>query len=402
MPSSSWRLQRVADPLLDAPDARPLRAGRRRDGAHEREHHERERERDEVERVRRGQADRGDEDAAERGPGDHPDVPAQRAERARGRKLVLLDEPRLERVERRPLDPVERGHRDPGDEEHPQARLAEERVDEQERRAAARPSSAICTRRRRSNASASAPPRNAVMRIGGSSAAASRPTVERGSGELVGLVRDGHPRDRRAEEREALAEEEQAEVAPPAQRPEVDRGQAAELRSRPGRARDGRRRAQPLRFAVLWIGHRGSIATFPRGPEPAVPRGTPHVAPLGGDPIGEMRTLSAHQTCRVSHGSGRTHATRTSDCVYRRAAATPILCSCGLVTLQRLRSSTSSADRSSNRPSRRLFLRLGCEVEEIVHHDDGASLVIVRDGIRTAVEVKARRPLRDARRFRRS
>ncbi len=43
-----------------------------------------------------------------------------------------------------------------------------------------------------------------------------------------------------------------------------------------------------------------------------------------------------------------------------------------------------------------LFLRLGCEVEEIVHHDDGAGLVIVRDGIRTAVEV--RRARRSARR----
>jgi hypothetical protein len=120
--------------LRGPPEARPLRVRRRRHRAHPHEHEERERVRGDVEAVRGRQPDRGDEASGERGTGEGAEGAAERHERARGGHLVPLDEARLERVERRPLHPVERRVQRRHGEQHPQLRVGQEAVREQDPR----------------------------------------------------------------------------------------------------------------------------------------------------------------------------------------------------------------------------------------------------------------------------
>jgi hypothetical protein len=69
---------------------------------------------------------------ASAGAGHAADVRAQAVERAGGEQLLTVDQARDERVERRPLDPVEAGHCRSDDEEHPETRLRERRVEDED------------------------------------------------------------------------------------------------------------------------------------------------------------------------------------------------------------------------------------------------------------------------------
>ena len=60
---------------------------------------------------------------AERRAADQPDLEAQRVERAGRRQLVAVDEPRRQRVERRPQETAQRGGDRLDDEQHPHPRV---------------------------------------------------------------------------------------------------------------------------------------------------------------------------------------------------------------------------------------------------------------------------------------
>ena len=165
--------------------------------------------RGDVDAVGRGQTDRGDEDTAHGRPGDHAEFPAQRIERRGRGQLVAGDEPRHHRVERRPLEAVDRGHERRDDEEHPDLRLVEERVEKEDRRREPE---------RELGELEHAP---TIYGIGESAAderreeqgdersQAEKPDRQRRPGEMVDLVRDRDVREHRAEERERLPGEEQ-------------------------------------------------------------------------------------------------------------------------------------------------------------------------------------------------
>ena len=231
VPMSSGRRAGVAGALDDAAPARGLRLGRRRDGAHHPERDERDDEGRHVDAVGGGEADRGDEDAGDGGPGDHPDRHAKRRERAGGGHLVALDEARGERLERRALEPVEHRHDGGEHEDHPEPRLRRSAFTTRAADAPANASSVICIIRRRSTASAMRAADQRAPQERHELDGAQEADDERRVADLVGLERERDVGDHRAQERDALADEEQPEVAVPPKRPDVHRGPVSSRRA---------------------------------------------------------------------------------------------------------------------------------------------------------------------------
>jgi len=180
-----------------------------------------------VEQIRAGQAERGDEEAAERRPRDTRRAPVDVLDRVCGRELVALDQAGDDRVHPRDAEGVE-GHRE-GDEDvdRPDVRVFERGVqreaegDQRQEHLGheQHPAAVDCVRDR------AADDREGQERD--ELADREKPDLERRVGDRVKLIRRGNRRDLAAEGRDGLADEEPAESRVAPKRADVD-GQAAE------------------------------------------------------------------------------------------------------------------------------------------------------------------------------
>jgi len=217
---------RVAPALGDPGEAGRRGVGRRRHRAHPRQRHERDEERRRVDSVGRAEPGAGDQDPAERRPGDLARVAAKALERRRGGQVLVRDQARDHRVERWALEASRRRHPGCDQEQDPDLRLREQRVRDQHER----------QRQQRRVGDEHEPP--AVAGVGERAAdergdqqrrelgEAEQADDERRTGQLVDLERERDERDHRARKRDGLARVQQPELAMAAQRADIDRQRA--------------------------------------------------------------------------------------------------------------------------------------------------------------------------------
>jgi hypothetical protein len=151
------------------------------------------------------------------------DVVDRPLQRAGGLELLALDQPRHQRVERRPADRRAGGDQRRRHEQHPQLRLRQQRVRHEPRD----------DEQRAHLGEHHEPP--AVERVGQRAADqcehedrdelrhAEQADDHRRAGDLVRLHRDRDERDHRAEVRHRLSGDQQPVLAPPSQQPGIDR-----------------------------------------------------------------------------------------------------------------------------------------------------------------------------------
>ena len=86
----------------------------------------------EIHDVGRGQTHGRDQHSADGGTDDHAEAAAQGAKDRRRRQLVLVHEPRRHGLQRRSLQPAQRGHPGRGHEQRPHVRPGQQRVQGEE------------------------------------------------------------------------------------------------------------------------------------------------------------------------------------------------------------------------------------------------------------------------------
>ena len=226
---------RVPPSLAHPRDARGRGLGRRRDRAHAGEEGQRDEERRGVDRVRGAEPERRDQHAGEGRAGDLRRVAAEAVERRGGGQLVARHEPRQHRVERRALEPARARHPRRDDEQHPDVRLVEQRVGEEDQRED--------EQRRVGDEDQPA----AVVGVGQRPAEqrreqqrhdlreADQAHQQRRARQVVDLERDRDVREHRARVRDRLADVEQPELAMPPEGTGVD-GEAPEQATQGGHA----------------------------------------------------------------------------------------------------------------------------------------------------------------------
>jgi hypothetical protein len=149
---------------------------------------------------------------ARAGAGDHAHVPTKGIERARGDQLVPLDESRGERLQGRPLDPGQAGHRCADDEEHPELRFWQKCVQDKRPRARGEPELGDLHEPPPVERVRERPADERRNKERHERGEAQKPHHEGRARQLVRLVRQRNERDHRAEEGNALSDEEEAIV----------------------------------------------------------------------------------------------------------------------------------------------------------------------------------------------
>ena len=217
---------REAQALDDPAPARRLRVRGRRRGPQPPQRRERDEEGERVGAVGDREARGRDQHAGQRRAAEPGGVAHRAVERAGRRQLAALDQPRHERVERRPQDRHEAGQQRRGDVERPHVRVGERRVGAQRERDGERAELRADHQ----------PP--AVERVGQRAAEqrqrddrdelrrADEADRHRAAGLVVHLHGDRDERDRRAEQGHALPDHQQPQLAAPPQQVGVDRDRA--------------------------------------------------------------------------------------------------------------------------------------------------------------------------------